>query len=219
MCAPSIVISKPKFHFLQHLTFYIKRFGPALLFATERYESFNTPFRLSCIYSNRQAPSRDSAITFANLDRVKHIVSGGWWYNAQLGRYVQASTTVLNIIQEQAEYAKLLGFLKESKQIPGKKIWSSELYVSLYSLIGNTLLTHAPKDPHGRKTKCIPIKWRHSAAGKLLTYSSFFPGDTELLACRAIVTTNEDVAYLNSVLLLNCSQVPVQLYFISGPFA
>ncbi|EIW73869.1 hypothetical protein CONPUDRAFT_33137, partial [Coniophora puteana RWD-64-598 SS2] len=34
-CAPKILISKPKFHFLLHLPFYILRFGPAILFSTE----------------------------------------------------------------------------------------------------------------------------------------------------------------------------------------
>ncbi|KAF8694557.1 hypothetical protein RHS03_08166, partial [Rhizoctonia solani] len=40
-CSPSIMILKPKFHFLVHLPAYIRRFGPALLFSTERFESFN----------------------------------------------------------------------------------------------------------------------------------------------------------------------------------
>ncbi|KAI6017435.1 hypothetical protein EDC04DRAFT_2870103 [Pisolithus marmoratus] len=44
ICAPSILISKPKFHFLVHLPTYIHRFGPALLFSMERYESFNHLF-------------------------------------------------------------------------------------------------------------------------------------------------------------------------------
>ncbi|KAG2089011.1 hypothetical protein BD769DRAFT_1372267, partial [Suillus cothurnatus] len=50
-------ISKPKFHFLVHLLAYIRRFGPAIIFSTEQYKSFNHVFRLSCIYSNRRAPS------------------------------------------------------------------------------------------------------------------------------------------------------------------
>ncbi|KAH7903240.1 hypothetical protein BJ138DRAFT_980009, partial [Hygrophoropsis aurantiaca] len=34
-CAPSILLSKAKFHFLLHLPAYIRRFGPAVLFSTE----------------------------------------------------------------------------------------------------------------------------------------------------------------------------------------
>ncbi|KAI0757486.1 hypothetical protein C8Q80DRAFT_1059519, partial [Daedaleopsis nitida] len=58
-------ISKSKLHFLVHLPFYIRRHGPAILFSTERYESFNHVFRLTSIYSNRQAPDRDSCNAFA----------------------------------------------------------------------------------------------------------------------------------------------------------
>ncbi|KAG1887728.1 hypothetical protein F4604DRAFT_1527648, partial [Suillus subluteus] len=34
-CSPSIIISKPKFHFLIHLPAYIHQFGPAIIFSTE----------------------------------------------------------------------------------------------------------------------------------------------------------------------------------------
>jgi hypothetical protein len=34
-CTPSILISKPKFHFLVHLPAFIRRFGPAIVFSTE----------------------------------------------------------------------------------------------------------------------------------------------------------------------------------------
>uniref|UniRef100_A0A0W0EUV4 Uncharacterized protein n=1 Tax=Moniliophthora roreri TaxID=221103 RepID=A0A0W0EUV4_MONRR len=40
-CLPSILITKLKFHFLVHLSAYIHRFGPPLIFSTERYELFN----------------------------------------------------------------------------------------------------------------------------------------------------------------------------------
>ncbi|KAJ8583172.1 hypothetical protein M405DRAFT_717993, partial [Rhizopogon salebrosus TDB-379] len=81
-------ISKPKFHFLIHLPAYIRRFGPAIVFSTERYESFNHVFRLTCIYSNRQAPSRDSCRIFAHQDIVKHVATGGFWYDSKVSKWV-----------------------------------------------------------------------------------------------------------------------------------
>ncbi|KAF9237455.1 hypothetical protein BU15DRAFT_48704 [Melanogaster broomeanus] len=75
-CAPSILLTKAKFHFLLHLPMFIRRFGPAILFSTERFESFNHVFCLASIYSNRQAPSRDTCQVFAEQDAVKHIVTG-----------------------------------------------------------------------------------------------------------------------------------------------
>ena len=52
LCAPSILVTKAKFHFLVHLPDYIRQFGPAILFSTEHYESFNHVFQLSSIHSN-----------------------------------------------------------------------------------------------------------------------------------------------------------------------
>ncbi|KAG1792533.1 uncharacterized protein BJ212DRAFT_1451122 [Suillus subaureus] len=43
-CAPSILISKPKFHFLIYLLAFICHFGPAIIFSTKRYESLNHVF-------------------------------------------------------------------------------------------------------------------------------------------------------------------------------
>ncbi|KAG1749584.1 hypothetical protein EDD22DRAFT_958012 [Suillus occidentalis] len=108
-CAPSILISKPKFHFLVHLPAFIRRFGPAIVFSTERYESFNHVFRLSCIYSNRQAPSRDSCKTFSRQDIMKHITTGGYWYDSTVKTWVRGGEMVLGYFDEHPEQARLLG--------------------------------------------------------------------------------------------------------------
>ncbi|EJD51251.1 hypothetical protein AURDEDRAFT_159655 [Auricularia subglabra TFB-10046 SS5] len=70
--------NKPKFHLLLHLPDHIRRFGPAILFATEAFESFNAVIRAKSIHSNRQAPSRDIALGFAHGNRMRHLLSGGW---------------------------------------------------------------------------------------------------------------------------------------------
>lgn len=93
-CSPSILITKPKFHFLVHLPAYIRRFGPAVMFSTERYESFNRIFRLSCIYSNRKAPSRDTCTVFAAQDIIKHIATSGFWLEPVTKRWVRAGEAI-----------------------------------------------------------------------------------------------------------------------------
>ncbi|KAH9022937.1 hypothetical protein EDB84DRAFT_1241512, partial [Lactarius hengduanensis] len=118
-CAPSILILKPKFHFLVHLPAFIRRFGPAVLFSTERYESFNHVFRLSCIYSNRQAPSRDSCNTFAAQSRIKHISTGGYWLDAHTRTWVRAGQRILDYTSAYDEALTWLGLPKESKLPPG----------------------------------------------------------------------------------------------------
>ncbi|KAG1873405.1 hypothetical protein C8R48DRAFT_594331, partial [Suillus tomentosus] len=116
-CAPSILISKPKFHFLVHLPAYIRRFGPAILFSTERYESFNHVFRLACIHSNRQGPSQDTCKIFARQDIVKHIATGGYWFDAVRKRWVRAGDKVLSYVDEHPEQARLLGIHMETSPV------------------------------------------------------------------------------------------------------
>ncbi|KAK7043938.1 hypothetical protein VNI00_008104 [Paramarasmius palmivorus] len=69
--------NKPKFHILVHLPDHIRRFGPAMLFATESFESYNAVIRAKSTHSNRLAPSRDIAFAFAQGDRIRHLLSGG----------------------------------------------------------------------------------------------------------------------------------------------
>ncbi|KAL1685525.1 hypothetical protein GGG16DRAFT_118784 [Schizophyllum commune] len=69
--------NKPKFHVLLHLPDHIRRFGPAMLFATEGFESFNAVIREASVHSNRHAPSRDIATQMARRNRVRHLLSGG----------------------------------------------------------------------------------------------------------------------------------------------
>ncbi|KAJ6469227.1 hypothetical protein DFH09DRAFT_1294525 [Mycena vulgaris] len=108
-CSPSILISKPKFHFLLHLPFFIRRFGPAVLFSTERYEAYNAVFRDCSIYSNRLTPSRDIAWSFAGIDRVKHIATGGWRRDSQTQQWVCANPQVMRHILEHPEFAAMIG--------------------------------------------------------------------------------------------------------------
>ncbi|KAF7325590.1 hypothetical protein MKEN_00408600 [Mycena kentingensis (nom. inval.)] len=71
--------NKPKFHIILHLPSHIRRFGPAMLFATEGFESFNAIIRSCSVHSNRHAPSRDIAARMARGNRLRHLLSGGFF--------------------------------------------------------------------------------------------------------------------------------------------
>jgi hypothetical protein len=119
-CAPSILILKPKFHYLVHLPTYIRRFGPALLFSTERYESFNHVFRLASIFSNRKSPSRDTCKTFAAQDCIKHVATGGYWRDPGTKKWVQAGWAIRAHLTEHSEHARLLGLPNDESKPPGE---------------------------------------------------------------------------------------------------
>lgn len=61
---------------------HIRKLGPASLFATEAFESFNAVIRAKSVHSNRQAPSRDIARAFAQGNRIRHLLSGGYFMYA-----------------------------------------------------------------------------------------------------------------------------------------
>ncbi|CDO68931.1 hypothetical protein BN946_scf185000.g74 [Trametes cinnabarina] len=71
--------NKPKFYLILHLPRHIRRFGPAILFATEGFESFNAVIRSHSVHSNHRAPSRDIALGMARHNRLRHILSGGYF--------------------------------------------------------------------------------------------------------------------------------------------
>ncbi|KIJ43281.1 hypothetical protein M422DRAFT_170181, partial [Sphaerobolus stellatus SS14] len=71
--------NKPKFHNILHLPEHICCFGPASLFATEGFESFNAVIRKFSINSNHQAPSRDIGTGMAQGNRLRHMLSGGFF--------------------------------------------------------------------------------------------------------------------------------------------
>ena len=93
ICWTPCWFNKPKFHFILHLPAHIRRFGPAVLFATETFESYNAIIRGKSVHSNHLAPSRDVALAFAHYSRVWHLLSSGRHFfreSKQSQKYLQA---------------------------------------------------------------------------------------------------------------------------------
>ncbi|KDN47459.1 hypothetical protein RSAG8_03599, partial [Rhizoctonia solani AG-8 WAC10335] len=108
-CAPALIVQKAKAHLLVHMPMYARRFGPLLGPSSERYESFNATFRATSVHSNRQAPSRDIANSFAVHDSVKHILTGGFWLDTEEKQYRGAGTGVINYCTSSTFIERLLG--------------------------------------------------------------------------------------------------------------
>lgn len=90
--------------------------------STERYESFNHIFRLCSIHSNRQAPSRDIARSFAAFDRCRHILMGGSWWDPTHGRALSAGPGVRHFLERNPFFADLLGIGMKPAPVPGSFI-------------------------------------------------------------------------------------------------
>ncbi|KAF7314261.1 hypothetical protein MKEN_00898700 [Mycena kentingensis (nom. inval.)] len=107
---PLRILVKIKLHLLAHLPDDIRRFGPGIRFSTEIFEACNAVFRACSVRSNRLAPSRDISRKFASLERVKHILSGGYWFDASTASWVQASAAARGFVVEQPEFQRHLGW-------------------------------------------------------------------------------------------------------------
>ena len=99
----------------------IRRFGPAIRNSTEIFECFNAIFRLCSILSNHQAPSRDISVKFTSMDRVKHILSGGYWNSSKdrQGEWMRADEKVRQVLINDRTIQRHLGWTPPQKVVPG----------------------------------------------------------------------------------------------------
>lgn len=114
---PSKILIKIKLHALVHIIKNIRRRGPAVRFSTEVFECFNAIFRMCSVLSNHQAPSRDIALKMVDLDRVKHILSGGHWL--QDGKWICAGRDVCALLRQTPILQQHLGWTPQPTWTPG----------------------------------------------------------------------------------------------------
>ncbi|KAL1757677.1 hypothetical protein FB107DRAFT_289061 [Schizophyllum commune] len=112
------ITTEIKLHLLPHLVDDIRRFGPAIRNSTEVFECFNAVFRLCSVLSNHHAPSRDIAIKLSSFDRVKHILSGGYWQ--ENGQWVQGSKAVCDVLRQQPVIQRHLGWVPSRADCAGE---------------------------------------------------------------------------------------------------
>ena len=63
--------------------------------------------RAKSVHSNRLSPSRDIAIAFAHGNRIRHLLSGGFYYEA--GRVQTVGKGVLGLIERRSIITDYLG--------------------------------------------------------------------------------------------------------------
>ena len=115
---PAKIIDKMKLQVLPNLVDDIRRFGPAIRYSTEIFECFNAIFRLCSVLSNHQAPSRNIADKFASMDRLKHMLSGGYWKVDN--EWVRAGSKVRDILRKDTFIQRHLGWVPTITPIPGE---------------------------------------------------------------------------------------------------
>ncbi|KAI8458273.1 hypothetical protein BY996DRAFT_4577407, partial [Phakopsora pachyrhizi] len=112
-------VNKPKFHMLNHLSQSIARFGPASLFATEKFESYNGVVCQASIHSNHQSPSRDIENNFLNYSALRFCFSGGYLQTESSRSNISPSYQVKNLLLNTPSIQNLLGLDSQTfKQKP-----------------------------------------------------------------------------------------------------
>ena len=167
-CVPSILITKPKFHFLVHLPTYICCFGPAIMFSTEQYESFNHVFRLTCIHSNRLAPSRDTCKTFARHDMIRHIATGGFWFDQQRGQWVCCGADAIEYLPMHPQQSRLFGLPTNSEGSGQLSCIASDCRLTtIFQGVQKVTLVGNPKN---KKAPPRRVLWRDTRSSKLVRH-------------------------------------------------
>jgi hypothetical protein len=108
------IIDKAKLHLLVHLPEDIQNHGPAIRYETEVFECFNAVFRLCSMLSNHQSPSHDIARKFSKMERVKHMLSGGYWALAS-GEWVRAGPGIREVLAGHSIIQSHLGWTPDAR--------------------------------------------------------------------------------------------------------
>ncbi|EIN07387.1 hypothetical protein PUNSTDRAFT_71288, partial [Punctularia strigosozonata HHB-11173 SS5] len=120
---PSKIVEKTKLHLLAaHLEEDIRRHGNLINAITESQESFNAIFRLSSVYSNHLAPSRDIAKSLSHIEGMKRRLNGGFWCVEQgTGdeSWTQAGAGVRNYMNIRPSIQRHLGWCETEPAIAG----------------------------------------------------------------------------------------------------
>lgn len=131
--------NKPKFHLLLHLPANIQRFGPAVFFATEGFESYNAVIRSKSVHSNHVSISRDIGRALSYAAAIRHLVSGGLFRKDpcnHTSEWVQAGHRVRNIIHSPL-YKRLMGMdlpFEFTTRDPMGELSSSQTFSSLLTV-------------------------------------------------------------------------------------
>ncbi|KAJ3559426.1 hypothetical protein NM688_g352 [Phlebia brevispora] len=196
---PNRIIEKPKLHLLPHIIEDIRNHGPSKLYSTEIFECWNAVFRMASVLSNHHAPSHDIAVAIAEIERFKHIVSGGWWKDGS-GNYIQAGEKIRTFLRVNGELQRRLGWTEGSQE---------------YIKPGYVKLEPEKRDAKGGRIKRAPISWskvmEDSDLPRTTPSPSIEPGASEITWTygRHVISESKDVCREGSWVFF-CEIDPVQ---------
>ena len=171
------IIDKMKLHVLTHLPEDIRRFGPAGLYIVEGFEGWNRIWRLCSVLSNHHSPSRDIAVKLCKAERIKHLLSGGFWRNKDSKTYVQAGEAVRGLFESDKTLQRRLGWSQTPGLVPGMY----DLWVGHRCSYSDTTASNVGS------VKLIPVKKQPTGC----TWDELFNSNTIPPLCPDGINTEE----------------------------
>jgi len=199
------IIDKMKLHVLTHLPEDIRRFGPAGLYIVEGFEGWNRIWRLCSILSNHHSPSRDIATKLCKAERIKHLLSGGFWHDKDTKTYVQAGEAVRGLFESDKTLRRRLGWSQSPGSVPGTyTFW-----------VGHHFNYSDPSVSNVGSVKLIPAKKQPSGC----TWDELFNCDTLPPPCPDDINTEESLLLGETVVAASADVCRVGSWvFYHSPF-
>ncbi|KAJ3963406.1 hypothetical protein EV361DRAFT_874900, partial [Lentinula raphanica] len=221
--------NKPKFHILIHLPMHIRRFGPAILYATEGFESFNAVIRDHSVHSNHQAPSRDIARGFARCNRNRHLLSKGVFLRPELSVDTEPVTYLSDNIEDWITAGPGVSHLvrpRTSGKNPVVEAFSlnADLTAAAQGLPGQCIVTSKTlRDQHFTTLKCF--EWFPNCFGttdpSTKQFNVFFSAVSVNLEAYStgdhVIITGNPGDCTNSLPVVACVREIVQICGSGGP--
>jgi hypothetical protein len=143
-----------KLHVLTHLPEDIRRFGPPGLYIVEGFKGLEPDLAtLQHPVEPSHSPSRDIATKLCKAERIKHLLSGGFWRDKDSKMYVQAGEAVRGLFESDKTLRRRLGWSQTPGPVPG--MYTSQVthrfsYSDrVASNIGSVKLIPVKKQPSG----------------------------------------------------------------------
>ncbi|KAH9807661.1 hypothetical protein DFH28DRAFT_1138529 [Melampsora americana] len=166
-------VNKPKFHMLVHLKECIQRFGPAILYASEKFESFNFSLRNASVHSNKGSPGKDIGNNFNNQVLLRILLSGSSFFDHELQARVKGGPRLTGLLQQIPQLYAAMGLRRPQS--------SNE--EALY-------MCGKPIEPQGPRPECLG----HNAEGSLQEMKSItLPNGQQIESGDFILLKDTDV--------------------------
>ena len=88
----------------------------------EAFKASNKAFHQCNVLSNHHALSHDVAVTMACMERLKYIISGGWWWDSTTKSHTQACKHIIKDFSSNQLLQSYLGWMQHQQHSLGNSL-------------------------------------------------------------------------------------------------